>query len=61
MTNGILATQILDRKTQKTLCVTNKILLELVAIETKSYHRDGVEREHEGYFGRRLSKGYSAE
>ena len=48
--NGILTTQILNRKTQKTLCVTDEILLELVAIETKPYRRDGVEREYEGIF-----------
>ena len=55
MTNEILATQILNLKTQKALCVTDGILLELVAIETKPYRRGGVEREYEGYFGRGLS------
>ncbi len=49
--NGILITQILNRKTQKTLCVTDEILLELVAIKTKSYHRDGVERKHKNILG----------
>jgi hypothetical protein len=49
--NGILTTQILNRKTQKTLCVTDKILLELVATETKHYHRDSVERKYKNILG----------
>ena len=49
--NGILATQILNRKTQKALYATDKILLELVAIETKPYRRNGVKRKHKNILG----------
>ena len=48
---GIPTTQILNWKTQKTLCVTDGILLELVAIETKPYRRDGVKRKHKNILG----------
>ena len=49
--NGILTTQILNRKTQKVLWATDEILLELVAIETKPYRRDSVRRKHKNILG----------
>ena len=51
MTNEILATQILNLKTQKALCVTDGILLELVAIETKPYRRGVAKRKHKNILG----------
>ena len=55
--NGILTTQILNRKTQKVLWATDEILLELVVIETKPYRRGVAKRKHKNILGV-LSRGH---